>query len=592
MALTEAERRELEALREDDRIAELESSIARKKFDPVAANTGPATDYAPLDLSPAAVPAASEYVKSQRAKRLADVPYADSALKGVEQGMSMGFSDEAVGGLQGLYDYATTPDLGLGDAYTRARDAERQKIADAEEANPYTYLGGQLAGGIGGAALTPGLAVAGALKGAPLLTRAAVQGATGAASGAVAGAGASTADDLGGVLSDAATGAEFGGVVGGGMPLVGAGLAKAGKGLGEAGRFLVSNVFNTPKDIISRYSERTSQVDASKGLGGFSDFVKSLVKKASQDVGQESRTARQRLTPSPVDLSPVTKHVDDEIARNIQADGTVSNDTLDEFLRYVKGKITPKPGSDKLQTDVRSLLDAFDDKIGPKWDAKQNKSVDESLKQIRGLLNVELKASNPAYRIEMEEVARKTGLLDTARKAFLSKSDKANPDLAQKKLKSILGAEEGAEGRLGILSEFGSAFGIPDLLETGRDALAQDVLKKSRPMGSRAALLGATIGGIGGAATGPVGLAAGALAGAAIDRFGGQMAKGTIKAGKVAAKVAAAPGTLIRRAGNTKYGAVLQDAAKRGGQAVAATHYVLSQTDPDYQALQSEEESD
>lgn len=97
--------------------------------------------------------------------------------------------------------------------YEIGRDLVRKDLNEAREANPGTFLAGEIAGG----SLLPipgGVAAQGATKGAKIL-RAAAQG---AGTGAVYGLGASDAQlsrgDVGGTLGDMAIGAGLGGVGG------------------------------------------------------------------------------------------------------------------------------------------------------------------------------------------------------------------------------------------------------------------------------------------------------------------------------------------------------------------------------------------
>ena len=160
----------------------------------------------------------------------------ESALRGAAQGATFGFADEIQGGALGALEaFKSGGATSFREAYEAQRDAARQKFQAAQMANPTSYLGGQIAGGIAGSALTPGAGalglgakVASMIGGtgkAASLARGVVQaGAAGAASGGLTAAGESEAKDLSGIASDvgggAGAGAAFGGVLGGGARLL------------------------------------------------------------------------------------------------------------------------------------------------------------------------------------------------------------------------------------------------------------------------------------------------------------------------------------------------------------------------------------
>ena len=121
----------------------------------------------------------------------------ESGARGLAQGASFGFADEITGGLEALYDVATTDKelSDLGDLYEQRRDESRANYKKSEEDNPLTYGAGQIGGAVG-TAFVPGL-------GGASLGKLAAQGA-GHASGA------SEADNVGDLARDAATGAGMG----------------------------------------------------------------------------------------------------------------------------------------------------------------------------------------------------------------------------------------------------------------------------------------------------------------------------------------------------------------------------------------------
>lgn len=167
----------------------------------------------------------------------------ESFLRGAAQGVSFGGSDELIAGLGGLLEMlpgssasqdaelrAQGFDLPQSASYETIRDDERAMNKAAEQANPMTYLGGNIAGGVATAPLAGLTAVKGATTGAKI-GNAALQGAK---AGAATGLGMSEADNVAGLIEDTGTGALLGGSMGGlmqaspGMALTGAGLGAVG----------------------------------------------------------------------------------------------------------------------------------------------------------------------------------------------------------------------------------------------------------------------------------------------------------------------------------------------------------------------------
>lgn len=167
----------------------------------------------------------------------------ESLGRGALQGLTLGFSDELYGAGAGALDYLQ----GEGFNYAKNRDEVRAANAKAQEANPGTYLMGEIGAGIAmpfGAAraatrapsvvssfartagLTPELS-----KAATFGQRVGTGARTGATYGALYGAGTSEADTAEGVAQDTALGGLGGALFGGAtVPAVDA-LAAVGRGV-------------------------------------------------------------------------------------------------------------------------------------------------------------------------------------------------------------------------------------------------------------------------------------------------------------------------------------------------------------------------
>lgn len=192
------------------------------------------------DSAPAAAPAPAQSEAYRQGRGAGGVA---RGLANVLQGPSFGFADEIGGGIGALIDVAKSGGKkGFSEAYRENRDYLRGASDQAAEDNPIL------------SAVTQGMASAptmllgmgsGLVKGAGLAAnvgRAAVSGAT---SGALTGAGRSTAGDAGGVARDAGIGGVSGAALGGATAGIGGALGAVGRTVaarngGDAARDLAS----------------------------------------------------------------------------------------------------------------------------------------------------------------------------------------------------------------------------------------------------------------------------------------------------------------------------------------------------------------
>lgn len=151
----------------------------------------------------------------------------ESAIRGAAQGATFGFADEIQGGALGAIEaFKSGGAMSFKEAYEQQRDQARERYKVAQQENPMSYLGGQVAGGIGGSALTPGAgllglgakaasAIGGVGKTASIARGIVGAGIAGAGAGGLSAAGESEAKTAKGIASDVAGGAAAGGAFGG-----------------------------------------------------------------------------------------------------------------------------------------------------------------------------------------------------------------------------------------------------------------------------------------------------------------------------------------------------------------------------------------
>jgi len=186
------------------------------------------------EQKPAGLISDAEMSAMEQQEARGPVSQTESFIRGGIQGATMGFADEIQGGALGALE-AVKSGMSFSEAYAQQRDAARAKFTAAQQANPTTYLGGQVAGGIASSAATPGAglmglgkAAANVFKGAgsvASLGRGIVQaGTAGAVAGGATALGESEKSSAKDIASDtlrgAAAGGAFGGAIGGGARLL------------------------------------------------------------------------------------------------------------------------------------------------------------------------------------------------------------------------------------------------------------------------------------------------------------------------------------------------------------------------------------
>ena len=129
----------------------------------------------------------------------------ESAIRGGAQGLSMGFADEATAKLESILK---------GVPYEQSLQESRQAYKQAQEANPVSYIGAEVAGGVLPALIPTGATQATA--GASLARLALI----GAGTGALSGLGYSEGKTAGEVARDVG----IGGALGGALPVIGSKL--------------------------------------------------------------------------------------------------------------------------------------------------------------------------------------------------------------------------------------------------------------------------------------------------------------------------------------------------------------------------------
>lgn len=477
-----------------------------------------------------------------------------SGALGASQGASMGWGDEGSALIVALAKKMTGRGQGtFEENYVKARDALRAKIDEAKEANPKTYLAGEIGGGM---ATAP-------LAGEGNLARL-------AALGAIQGLGNSEADltkgDVGGAVRDT----TIGGTIGAAMKPVGWAVGKAASGL---------------KNMIDpAWLEELAQSRAAKALG----YSKGMLKKPgaiprSREVGQEMLdNGVIKWNSSAEDMasgaSDLVENKGKEIGDFLRG-RTPSFETADMVAAL--NKVRP------MNSEGQWLRGGQYDKI--------NKLIDEAIdtarahgdmipfeeaNKLKGMLQnvVNWQSTN----VEQETGRKIAGAARESIDTTLENRAKsvADPHMTfRDEYSSPQEAMERVEEFFANKKTYGAA-------QEAQDALANRV--SSDASGKDFGLMDAVVGtGLG--ATKGMGTAVAAVSGKKLyDKFADPAIASAANAGakamhsigdKIPEFLKSAPEKL------GKYAGVLGAAARQGAQAVTIRHFVLSNTDPEYREM-------
>jgi hypothetical protein len=497
--------------------------------------------------------------KAQDVAPKKDVSMLDSAARGYAQGATLGFADE-IGGMigagidkvAGLFGDSPTEvnkklaeqgfkgDIGPTDfkgTYRQSRNEQRIDDAKAQEANPWTYGGANLAG-----SFVPGsLPLAQIGKGASALRA----GAVGAGMGAAQGAG--NTEEIASVkaLEDILTGAAFGGASGAALQ----GVAN------KFGKVDSENVQKSLKDIANS--------QAARALGAERGTIKKLGADQVDEIGRYALD-NKLLTPF--------SNVDDVITRN-EAVKNKAGQTMGNVFSQIDeagaSTFNPNVAAKRMENDLGGF---WRDPIN-KGEANQFDNILESIKN-RGGSDISLQDAQLLKEKIGKTANWKNNLVVTdkekmAREAYdiVNKYIDESADVAS----DLMGTQGLKETLKGAKKTYSGAKGAESLLEN----------KQAREQGNK--MFGLTDSIIGGAglATSPFtggmsAIPAMALVGGKklLEKYGSQTA--AIGFDKL--------GDYVRKNPNMfgKFSDVLSKAAQRGSNALGATHFMLQQTNPEY----------
>jgi len=261
------------------------------------------------------------------------------------QGGTLGFSDEAVGGMGTIRDLVSgNADLNweaIKQAYEANRDQERQLNEETEKRNPTLYKTLEIAGGLA----SPIGTIGSAAKGASLAAKAGKLALGGGLVGGAAGAGFSEGKNIEEVGGDILGGAALGalpGVVLGGV----AGAAKLGEhipilGIGKTAQGLEQGLKgNLPSNL--KFTEKVEEL-----LGKLGSKKKEL-SQSYEAILNKAASENRKIDAS--DFIEFSKKLEDELrfAKSPEVRADIQN-VLDDVRAYTTRKL---PGGDVLETPM------------------------------------------------------------------------------------------------------------------------------------------------------------------------------------------------------------------------------------------------
>lgn len=495
------------------------------------------------------------------------------ALRGSESGATLGLSDELTGAagaglrkLSGeqtkLSDLVTGQDKSLAGLYRTERDKERAGQFEARERSPWAYGGGEVVGGM--SLPMP------AAKGATLLAKLGKGALTGAGAGAAYGFGQSGADltrgEVGQALLDTGTGAALGGVGGAVGTAVGEGLSK---------------VAPVPKAVLKYAKDKLDDFAAKRALKAAGYIGKDIKPLARRNPAELVRRGKELLDSGVIGfgddaaaieakLDPAVGEAGERIGQLLQsADDTGAKFKTGEWVERARRELLDPVQNDPAKAAKAKWLASKLDEYAQKGDVPFSEA-----NRWKTNLQSEINYGNRMNDASPDPQEFWKGLAGTMTSEIDSQLGREGGEAFQQtfqKAKGKYGALVDAldKSRQGIGRDEGNQFlsGGDKLIGTG---IGSSSLTASMMAGDPWLMAGSAV--LGGAS----------MLGSKVLRE-----RGASSSAVVANKLAGGLDRMVKARPEIfgRFAPVLQQAAARGPQILAATNFVLAQKVPGYREL-------
>lgn len=508
----------------------------------------------------------------------------------------------AAAGVMSGIPLAETATAGLESALGDKTYAEEHKALEdlkdkAWAKHPYAYGAGKVGG----------------IAGTTLLAPESTLGRIALAAGMGAGSGIDASENTDSMLGNAAKGAAVGTALGGAAEGV---SAAASKLLPKVGKGILSSMSGGPENVETYLADRAG-VNAALPPVGAAEKLASGLNTLDSKAGELSEGARGLLKPDvapvtipgkptppnmmlgamgqaiPDEVSDTLKPIFDGIKSRFTQNGVASTPANEAAVNALDGQFNrlvqmAKANGGKLsETDLKQQIVDLQKMLSKNvFDNPDVSATKEALKQLSGSLNGMLKESNPAYGQAMKPVADLKNMIgdvkDTFRPEVNDSGSFINSDTTNSKMGNIL--NENKTNAQELLNKFGDLTGF-DFVKNAKLDKVRQALESGSHSSPVLNVAGHAVGyGAGALSNVPGGRLIGSLLGGAAAHAvdGGAVAKSIMDTYLNGMEKITDSGL---KASYQKYAPMLIAAAKQGGNQLAATHFVLATSHPEYQAI-------
>jgi hypothetical protein len=343
----------------------------------------------------------------------------ESAIRGGAQGLTMGLSDEATARLESIIK---------GVPYEQALRESRRAYKQAQEANPVTYTGSEIAGGVL-PFLIPGV---GQFATGKTLLQGAVRG---AGLGAVGGLGYSEAETLPELTKDIA----IGGALGGALPVVGKGIAKGIQTIPQATSTVLKKGLQgglgVSSELLTEAEKNPKAVEKILKVYAGENIKKDLIPAKANVVESfmsDNPIAKRAIKNSKLAVESIPE--DTKINKNLAINALQDqikilekskgvSDVRNQAIKMLEDKIKVFDTlPENIQgNELKPILQGLDDDImaaGGWQNPLKNNLYRDGLENARSAMDKDLKSQVPEYKRLMKKVSQDYQLSNNLTKRF------------------------------------------------------------------------------------------------------------------------------------------------------------------------------